>query len=265
MRCDSLTFRKRKRRDLLILLFICMDILLFSRAGADRTPRYTALLIGQSYSSSEELSAMPGCLQDVRDLRKMLEGMNRTPYEITVRTDLTAEGIRDAVTESFRDAEKNDVCLFYYAGHGQAAENASERGALVGTDGKTVPLDELCGILAETKGQVVVILDSCYSGSILPFLPEAERNSSLMSIHALCAAGPCDRTDDITANGDSYGAFTRNLVLGSDPDTMPADRSGDGAVSLTEAYYFTKSHARSSDKKPVIYPEDSGIILWGKK
>jgi hypothetical protein len=56
--------------------------------------------------------------------------------------------------------DSDDVTYFYYSGHG----SDDDPGALVGTDGGTIPVDEVRQYLDALPGTVVVILDSCYAG-----------------------------------------------------------------------------------------------------
>ena len=262
----SLIFRRNRWKRLLIMFLICLCIITTNNAWTEESTFDTALIIGQSYISSNGLPVMPSSVQDAQAMEQMLYSMDRNSCNITIRMDLTAEEIRKTVKETFEQAQEGSLCLLYYAGHGYASENPVERGALVGTDGEILPLGELCSILFETKKQAVVIMDSCYSGSILLQLAEMEKESKEeLGIYALCAAGPYDQAESMTDNDNSYGSFTKCLVLGCDPELLPADRNDDKAISLSEAYYYIKNHVRDSTISPVIYPDHSDVVLWGRK
>ena len=138
--------------------------------------------------------------------------------------------------------------------------DAGNRGALTGTDGETVPLKELYEAMKRTTGRKILILDSCYAGSILAY---AAADAGEEGICILCAAGPNSKTTEAFRDGEDYGSFTRTLIRGSDPETLPADRNGDGMISLAEAYYYTREHTWEIGNVPVVYPENGQAILWG--
>ena len=125
---------------------------------------YRALLVGNTYSDGA-LPPLPGPGNDVQGMRAMLERMKGTDYAVTLRRELTADGILGAIADAFADAQSCDVSLFYFSGHGHDAEPIHENGALVGTDGGTVTPQKLRGALDAVPGIKIVLLDSCYSGA----------------------------------------------------------------------------------------------------
>lgn len=262
-------FRMFKRLSTVLLLVFLLYGLMPARAQTEK--QYFALLIGQSSSGDDVYASLPGCAEDVESMADMLGEMRGTPYQISVCLKLSGSGIRDAITETFRNAREEDVCLFYYAGHGRRSNDASERGALMGADGENVPLDELCERLRAVQGQKILILDSCYAGSVIPHLvPEQSTVSGMPPIHALLATGPYAQAHSVQTvkSDESYGAFTKRLTTGSTTDKtkgyMPADRDRDGAVSMMEAYYYVRSFSGDHDSgsTPMVYPENSSCILW---
>ncbi len=98
--------------------------------------------------------------------------------KINTKTDLTASGIRSFLKtmKNSPSIEGDDVTIFYYSGHGMGdASGTGYNGALVGVDAvpgniKTsalVTIGELTNYLSQVPGQVIVILDSCYSGELI--------------------------------------------------------------------------------------------------
>lgn len=87
-----------------------------------------ALLIGQTnYPDPYTLSA-PG--NDVDALSHVLTG-----FEVTIARDLTADGIIEAIGDTFAPGtvKEQDISLFYYSGHG------FEDGSLFGIDEEFLP------------------------------------------------------------------------------------------------------------------------------
>lgn len=259
----------RFSRALLAVLLVILLALPSARRGhAQGEPSYYALLIGQSYAESDGIPYMPGSLNDVSGMTELLCAMDATPYAVTAREDLTAEGMLDAFQEAFGAATDQDICLFYYAGHGFDSSDAALRGALVGVDGGLWPLPALCEALSALNCRCLALLDSCYAGNIVICLAGMEE----ADIHILCAAGPDDSADSITEykTGRSYGVFTHFLINGSAFDDknhiIPADRDRDLAISVMEMYYYIKTSVDGSSTaiNPVVYPENSAQLLWGR-
>ena len=109
---------------------------------------------------------LPECGNDLKAMQAILETMDATPYTVTALLNPTRQQILDGIRQAFAGSTADDLCLFYYSGHG-----ASPYGSLLPYDVRLsgylrldalkAALDEACG------GQKLVILDSCYSGNIV--------------------------------------------------------------------------------------------------
>jgi hypothetical protein len=145
-----------------------------------------ALLVGISkYGAFGDLAGGP--LRDVSDLGNLLADKK---YGFQVHTLPEKEATHDGIIAAFRkylitDAEEGDVCLFFFSGHGTQINNTAspEEDKL---DEALVPIDvkrpvtekkdvkeirdkELARLFNEalSKGvKLVIIIDSCHSGSI---------------------------------------------------------------------------------------------------
>lgn len=135
--------------------------------GSD--PKYYALVIGQTYVGASGFSGntLPACAGDIKAVAAMLKSQSATPFTVTTRTNLTDTGILSAITADFGQATEDDVCVFYYSGHGM-----SESGSLIGTNFYTttygyVTMKKLRTAMDKIKGTKILILDSCYSGNLV--------------------------------------------------------------------------------------------------
>lgn len=263
--------------------------------------RYFALLIGQSYASTPTLATLPGCIHDARSMQAMLKSMPATPYRITVKTDLSASGILSAIPEAFSGAQPGDVCLFYYSGHGADSNIQSMVGALMGTDnGNYVLLSDLRQKLDTIPADKVIIMDSCYSGNLLnyvnsartlsetePVHPDLDRiNSAVISAfstrarsagsgdyYVITAASEYETSYDHTdaRSGVSYGVFTMHLlkgcgyneISGAVTSTMPADKNGDHALSVNEAYAYGYTQTLMFFEDSIYAPSHAQISPMG--
>jgi hypothetical protein len=219
--------------------------------------------------------------------------MTGTPYQISVRLDLTVPGIRSAITSTFAGATENDVSLFFYSGHG------SSGGSIVGTDYYGLSPSNLRALLDTIPGTKIVILDSCHSGGMIGKGSEtggspAAFNSAVISAFSAYNRGDNDLASNgyivLTASSGSqlsqslgdgtiyFGAFTYGVCYGSGYDewyqeslgSLPADDNGDRAITLKECHAEAQAQLRwlqsmaSSVDHDAQYYGDSNYVLWSK-
>ena len=100
----------------------------------------------------------------------MLEGFDQA-WDVTVLEDATAAQIRSKIYSTFQDADADDICLFFYSGHGYTDlyyAYEEYEGALAGVDGSSYTSSQLAYALTEaTPAKVIVLLDSCGSGAVI--------------------------------------------------------------------------------------------------
>ena len=261
-------------------------------SGFDYTAQSScrALVIGQSYAGTDH--QLNGPVNDARAMAFCLRRMETRSYAVTQRTNLTAEGILEAIADVFADSGQDDLSLLFYAGHG------AEDGSLYGSDLKLLSPSRLRSALDAVPGRKVVIVDACYSGALLEdsadallaassrdrdsgperfaqaftaaFGPRkrsafggADRYYVLTSAHA----GETSEEAPIQSGGNSrvMGYFTYALCRGCGWDgvafsqtDMAADVNADDAVTLREAFRYADALARqyNEGQSAMAYPED---------
>ena len=145
--------------------------------------RLHALLVGIDEYSSKPLN---GCVNDIRAWESFLKERTGEPDRLSLEVLLDEEATRQRILDAFRShlgqAGKGDTAFFCYSGHGSqelAPEPyaAQEAGGLSETlvawdsrssGGLDVADKELAVLIAEVAlrgAHVVVILDSCHSGT----------------------------------------------------------------------------------------------------
>lgn len=259
-------------------------------------PVYRALLVGNVYPGTNLY--LPGCETDVLAMASMLRSMNATMYDLTIRQNLTADGMISAIGEAFAGAAENDVSLFYYTGHGD-----SSGGRLVGVDQSLLTFARLRYALDAIPGRKIVVLDSCYSGHaigksasllsasdalasvnsavISAFAPQAQgasaRSGELAAepYYVLTAARGAEQSGATSEDGVDYSLFTRCLLRGSGYDqitgeyhALRADTDGDGGIALEEGYAYVRDHLDEIgyfNQNVQVYPEGSDMLLWGQQ
>lgn len=262
-----------------------------------------ALLIGineYSPSSNPQIRALNGCLNDVSDFGNFLKenygDLIPDEQQILVLTD--ANATRAKVIRGFREhlaqAGPDDIAVVYYSGHGstgitarefQAGTSDSQEQTWVLHDsrepGKYDLADKEIALLLEEVGarnpRIVVIADSCHSGSVtreleqfLQMQPRFEKGTSDIrplesyldgaylqranlgipsSDHLLLAA--CDRVERAWEyNG--HGQFTQSLisVLG---------KNG-GQVTYADLFVQVRAFIRNALKNQTPQMESVGVF-----
>ena len=128
--------------------------------------RYFALVIANSdYTYANDL---PGVYKDGTAMKTALKAYG---WNVKLSRNLTGEGMKKTIASYFNGKLATDVCLLYYSGHGNNSTTTgaySNAGSLVGVDSGYLYPDVLRDLLlANTKGQVIILLDSCGSGSTI--------------------------------------------------------------------------------------------------
>lgn len=251
-----------------------------------------ALVIGQNYTGTNMV--LYGPVNDARAMAFCLRQMKTRPYAVTQRTNLTTDGILEAIAETFAGAGEDDISLFFFAGHGETD------GSLLGSDLTPLAPSRLRAAMDAVPGRKVLIVDACYSGALLEDPPGADDEMLLTATSEGEDAFPTDFTsafcaafarrmrsafdganryylltsahyDETSAetylssenSGRFMGCFTYALCLGCGWDgvantvgEMSADVNGDGAVTLYEACHFADEMAREYNEaqSALAYP-----------
>jgi hypothetical protein len=219
--------------------------------------------------------SIPDLLPSSDDARKLSQAMITTGAMPTRNAVVLIEGgaTRDkvlaAVRERARRATPRETMLFYFAGFGFTANGD---GWLATNDfdpkrptATSISFSELAGALASGKGRPVVILDTQLSGDLVkgeklrtvPPLYLAQTASAGMPLQAreeearaaldklaraatvLVAAMPGTSATELSPiPEDKAGLLSAQLIAAT--ETLEADASKDGAVTLAEAFEVAK-------------------------
>ena len=246
---------------------------------------YRALLISNTYPGTS--LALPGPENDVAGMKAMLSRMTATPYRVTTKSNLTADGIASAITSAFSAATSNDVSLFYFSGHGENAVGTSYHGALVGTGTSYLTVARLKSVLDQIPGKKIVIIDSCHSGQIIgrstsgtASVSKAELNEFNSKVvtafsaqtrgandlansgyYVITAAHSTEQSVNTGYDADEdgvidkhFGLFTYMLTQGcgwnmgtNKVRSLSADSDSNGEITLHEAYSYARYKALLSN------------------
>lgn len=268
--------------------------------------KYYALIIGNGLGYWE--NTLYGPPNDVKAVKALLKSTNQD-WKITVKENVTSTGFRSAIQSAYAGATENDVCLFYYSGHGMDnTGDDSMEGALVGVDYYAFKPGQLANALYENApGKVIVLLDSCGSGGLVyskngekkeivsdkksakkfvdavissfSYFDQKAKNAANTGemlngkFQVLAACAYRESCLDLTYEFVRGGAYTISLTRAGgirhstckDLGYMPGDTSGDGQLTLQEAYKSVKSFVEENwwDQETQMYG-DKNFVLFAR-
>lgn len=173
-----------------------------------------ALIVGIDYY--KDINPLGGAVNDAYSVKAMLDRhadasvnfgtrllVGTGPTELVPRSEL-----REALRELF--ADDSEIALFYFAGHGHIEATG---GYLCGTDCKTgddgLPLSDIMKFAIASKARnKIIILDSCYSGS----LGDSHLNENVSEISEGMTILTASTKGQYAAEKNGGGLFTGLLV-----------------------------------------------------
>ena len=193
-------------------------------AGGDGGDYHALVIANQNYRHWERLDTP---LHDAQDLKALLE--RRFGFKVTLLADATRRDMFSALNALRGRLSANDKLLVFYAGHGDI-DPLTQRGYWVPVDGERRNRSNWVSVLDVTDQlnalearQVLVVADSCYSGtmarSALPALEtglapnsrwEAMRSVARLRARVVLTSGGLEPVADGGAGRNSL--FTRSLL-----------------------------------------------------
>ena len=264
------------------------DTYFFSSSGARQTINRRALVLG-------ETSTIEVPIEDVNAMEKVFSNQNFS--EVVRFPDKTKAEIIAKMEELFKSSSESDVNYLYLTCHG------GEDGTIaIGSDKTSFSGWELASILKQYKGKFVVMLDCCYSGTIIDvgesdekvaskseerfdeqaFLAGfstgdlASKNGEMLDSKflVLCASWKGEKSYSLVGIGS---LATRYWAMGTGWDSLQnrmispmADTNTNGKITLEELYQYSYplvlEDASSSNKEQhvSVYPKNSQFVLFQK-
>lgn len=157
----------------------------------DRVGVSKALLVGVCDSSTLGLAPLPLCKNDLYALRDaLISGLNVDSSNIILCGEhgkVTLTELKSSIEKTLSNTTDEDTFIFYFSGHG--GKN------ILALSDETIELQELIDIIEKnnTKNKIV-ILDSCYSGSVsVNNIPKMDINDTVESFagHGYAVLASC--------------------------------------------------------------------------
>ena len=264
------------------------DTYFFADSGARQTINRRALVLGETSTR-----AVP--IEDVNAMEKAFSNQNFS--EVVRFPDKTKAEIIAKMEELFKSSSESDVNYLYFTCHG-----GKDGTIAIGSDKTSFSGWELASMLKQYRGKFVVMLDCCYSGTIIDVGKSDEKavsNSEERFDEQAFLAG--FSTGDLASkNGEmldskflvlcaswkgekSYSAVgvgslaTRYWAMGTGWDSLQnrmispmADTNTNGKITLEELYQYSYplvlEDAPSSNKEQhvSVYPKNSQFVLFQK-
>ena len=264
------------------------DTYFFASSGARQTINRRALVLG-------ETSTIEVPIEDVNAMERVFSNQN---FSKVVRfPDKTKAEIIAKMQELFKSSSESDVNYLYLTCHG-----GRDGRIYLGSDGQTFSGWELASLLKQYKGKFVVMLDCCYSGTIIDvgksdekaisnseerfdeqaFLAGfstgnlASKNGEMLDSKflVLCASWKGEKSYSAVGIGS---LATRYWAMGTGWDSLQnrmispmADTNTNGKITLEELYQYSyplvlETASNSNKEQHVsVYPKNSQFVLFQK-
>jgi Caspase domain len=216
--------------------------------------RYRALLIGNSTYPADEhnLQTLKGPVKDIAVLNRALSDRDTGLFadvDVTLLPEATSTRAVRALGTFFTTADRDDVLLVYFSGHGKLDQlgrlhlcmNDTESTNLLSTAVSSVRINEFAD--ASRARNVVIILDCCYAGAFRG--GEFGDTVAGPGRYVMTSCRGTQLANDATVdNGTSF--FTQHLVGGL---LHAADQDNDGYVSFSDLYAYVDRCLREDGKQ----------------
>lgn len=264
------------------------DTYFFANSGESRNINRRALVLGETSTP-----AVP--IADVNAMEKVFSNQNFS--EVVRFPDRTKFEIIAKMQELFESSSESDVNYLYFTCHG-----GIDGRIYLGSDGLTFSGWELASILKQYKGKFVVMLDCCYSGTIInegkpdkkvaskseerfdeqAFLAGfstgdvASKNGEMLDSKflVLCASWKGEESYSLVGVGS---LATRYWAMGTGWDSLQnkiispmADTNTNGKITLEELYQYSyplvlEAASQIHEEQHVsVYPKNSQFVLFKK-
>jgi uncharacterized caspase-like protein len=229
-----------------------------------------ALLIGISEYQSKPLKPLPGVVEDIEAMQRVLQDSKTGGFdEVKLLTNPDSDAMRSEIEQLFLEkCQKDDIVLLYFSGHGYRHEDGnlffvshkteinSQGLPRIGTAVDAKFIHENYMSSSKSKRQVV-ILDCCFSGAFAEGM-SAKEAIPIRDIDIAAQLGGEGRAvlTSSTATQVSFedaggGVYTRYLVEGIEKGA--ADSDNDGVITVDELHEYAKRKVKEA--KPAMKPE----------
>ncbi|WP_208346038.1 caspase family protein, partial [Aetokthonos hydrillicola] len=237
------------------------------------------LLIGASEYQSDKLKPLPGVVQDIKSMQRILQDPNIGGFAgVKLLENSASNAIQLEIERLFiKQCQEDDILLLYFSGHGFRDENGYLYFASHDTeiDEHSSPytatavsarfLQEQCMNRSKSKRQVL-ILDCCFSGafahrmSAREILPSIDKEIEQQLGGEGRAVLTSSTSAQVSFEDEGGGVYTRYLVEGIEKGAA-ADNNGMITVASLHEYAKRKVQSAQPAMKPEIFAVKEGYTI----
>jgi caspase domain-containing protein len=217
--------------------------------------RYRALLIGNSSYPADEhnLQTLKGPVKDIAALNRALIDPGSGLFadvDVTLLPEATSVRAIRALGKFFGAADRDDVLLVFFSGHGKLDQSGrlhlcmqdTESTDLLSTAVSSARIKEFAD--ASHARNVIIVLDCCYAGAFRG--ADVGATVAGPGRYVLTSCRGTQLANDATVeNGTSF--FTQHLVDGL--VGAATDQDGDGYITFTDLYAYVDRRLRETGKQ----------------
>lgn len=247
-------------------------IRLIREATSMELPKLFVVAIGVGDYNDPKLPKLRFTCKDAKDFSKAITSKKGLPYEdVQVKILCDNEATRAEIFEAMewlkQESSPNDVCIFFFAGHGMRDEK--DRFYFMPYGCNTNKLYECFSAsdfrneAEDIHGKLIAFVDACYSGALFEggrsaatthFIEQLKRSKNGMLLYASSSSDTKSREDESWENG----AFTKALVEALNGAAKEEHAEG---LSTQELEHFLYKQVRklTDFKQTPIFINPSGI------
>ena len=247
-------------------------IRLIREATSMELPKLFVVAIGVGDYNDPKLPKLRFTCKDAKDFSKAITSKKGLPYEdvqvkILCDNEATRADIFEAMEWLKQESSPNDVCIFFFAGHGMRDEK--DRFYFMPYGCNTNKLYECFSAsdfrneAEDIHGKLIAFVDACYSGALFEggrsaatthFIEQLKRSKNGMLLYASSSSDTKSREDESWENG----AFTKALVEALNGAAKEEHAEG---LSTQELEHFLYKQVRklTDFKQTPIFINPSGL------
>jgi hypothetical protein len=184
--------------------------------------KYYALVIGND--NYQELKNLQNAVNDANDVATLLK--SSYGFEVDILINANREEILNAFSRIRKQATKKDNILIYYAGHGWRYDTNDDEGFWLPVDSSMnnefnwIPNTDIIRSVNRMKAKhVIVVADSCFSGTMTRSVNIAKKNSNFIEkivnkkARTVLTSGGLEPVSDVGGDGNSVFASAFLSIL----------------------------------------------------
>ena len=238
------------------------SISLKREAEEDSRPRLLAVVVGVGEYNDEQFPNLRLAKKDATDFARAISTKRDLPYsEVEVKILLDGDAKRGDIMDGLKwlkqQGKPNDLCVFYFAGHGYRDEDDNFYFIPSGATFKNyyiegVSSEDVLNMFKNIDSKVVVMADACYSAMLVksPLLSKTDK----LIVYA--SSTPDNRSIEDLSWGN--GAFTRALLEAMSGKARRGNESGLTTLML-DSYLTERVKAITGDKQKTAFSKPVDI------